>query len=258
MEGFYLMEDHANPIDEPKKQSESQQAMTKEMWEQMKAATNKQAKIELDPNPEPLPVEQREVTAVLLKVPYQFTPGLENGINEGTQAQAVLPVAVIVNLFESFVNPIEWTLLLLTAMICIVSGISILVSIYNSMSERRGEIAVMRALGAGRGTVMTIILLEATLLALGGGFLGWLAGHLGCWTLSTPIEDRTGVQVGFGMWEPAIRILTLLGASGSAAERVTLPIEVLLIPALILLAILVGIWPAISAYRTDVAKSLGK
>ena len=31
------------------------------------------------------------------------------------------------------------------------------------MSERRGEIAVMRALGAGRGTVMTIILLEATL-----------------------------------------------------------------------------------------------
>src|SRR5262245_12068666 len=213
MEGFYLMEDHANPIDEPKKQSESQQAMTKEMWEQMKAATNKQAKIELDPNPEPLPVEQREVTAVLLKVPYQFTPGLENGINEGTQAQAVLPVAVIVNLFESFVNPIEWTLLLLTAMICIVSGISILVSIYNSMSERRGEIAVMRALGAGRGTVMTIILLEATLLALGGGFLGWLAGHLGCWTLSTPIEDRTGVQVGFGMWEPAIRILTLLGAS---------------------------------------------
>ena len=116
----------------------------------------------------------------------------------------------------------------------------------------------MRALGAGRGTVMTIILLEATLLALGGGFLGWLGGHSGCYAMSPWIEERTGVQIGFGMWEPAIRILTLLGASGDAAERITLPVESLLIPALVLLAILVGIWPAISAYRTDVAKSLGR
>ena len=190
-------------------------------------------------DPEPLPVEQREVTALLLKVPYQLAPGLENGINEGTQAQAVLPVAVIYGLFEFIVNPIEWTLLVLTAMICIVSGISILVSIYNSMSERRGEIAVMRALGAGRGTVMTIILLEATLLALGGGFLGWLAGHLGTWALSPWIEEQTGVL-------------------GGPVNFLTLPLKLCLIPALMLLAILVGIWPAISAYRTDVAKSLGK
>jgi ABC-type antimicrobial peptide transport system permease subunit len=260
MEGFYLMEDHAKPLEEAKSQNADEQPKLsdKEAWEKMKAAKKKKAEIELVADPEPLPVEQREVTAILLKIPYMFAPGLENAINQGTHAQAVLPVAVIYGLFEFIVKPIEWTLLILTAMICVVSGISILVSIYNSMSERRGEIAVMRALGAGRGTVMTIILLEATLLALGGGFFGWLGGHAGTWAISPWIEERTGVQVGFGMWEPAIRILTLLGASGSAAERVTLPIELLLIPALILLAILVGIWPAISAYRTDVAKSLGK
>ena len=33
-------------------------------------------------------------------------------------------------------------LLVLTAMICVVSGISILVSIYNSMSERRQEVSL--------------------------------------------------------------------------------------------------------------------
>jgi hypothetical protein len=260
MEGFYLMEDHAKPLDEPKPETAADQseASQKEAWEKRKAESKKKAAIELAADPDPLPVEQREVTAILLKVPYQLTPGLENAINQGTQAQAVLPVAVIYGLFEFIVNPIEWTLLVLTAMICVVSGISILVSIYNSMSERRGEIAVMRALGAGRATVMTIILLEATLLALGGGFLGWLGGHTGCYAMSPWIEERTGVQIGFGMWEPAIRILTLLGASGDAAERITLPVESLLIPALVLLAILVGIWPAISAYRTDVAKSLGK
>ena len=57
-------------------------------------------------------------------------------------------------------------------MVVIVAGIGILVSIYNSMSERRHEIAVMRALGARRNTVMLIVLLESILLALGGGLLG--------------------------------------------------------------------------------------
>ena len=126
------------------------------------------------------------------------------------------------------------------------------------MSERRHEIAVMRALGAGRGTVMSIILLEATLLALAGGLLGWLVGHLGVWACSGLIEERTGVQVGFYDWEPAFRVLEWIGMTGAAAENFTVPVESVLLPALILLAILVGIWPAISAYRTDVARSLGK
>ena len=256
MEGFYLMEDHAMPLEEATPTSASSQVESKEDWQKFIAANQRKKAVELDPNPTPLPVEQREVTAILLKVPYQLAPGLENGINEGTQAQAVLPVAVIYGLFEFIVNPIEWTLLILTAMICVVSGISILVSIYNSMSERRGEIAVMRALGAGRGTVLGIILLEATLLALFGGLLGWLTGHLACFAFSPLIEDRTGVQVGFGLLEPSVPILQWIGITGSEAVR--MPVELLLIPLLMLLAILVGIWPAISAYRTDVAKSLGK
>jgi ABC-type antimicrobial peptide transport system permease subunit len=242
MEGFYLMADHANPLDKPKTESSAGQVIDQKTWEEMKksrvAEREKRETTSQSPH-EPLPVEQREVTALLLKVPYQFSPGLENAINEGAQAQAVLPVAVIFGLFEFIVNPIEWTLLVLTAMICVVSAISILVSIYNSMSERRGEIAVMRALGAGRGTVMTIILLEATLLALGGGILGWLGGHAMCLIAGPWIEQQTGVSVGF---------LNLL----------TLPLESILIPSLMILAIAVGIWPAISAYRTDVAKSLGK
>jgi putative ABC transport system permease protein len=256
MEGFYLMEDHAKPLEAepapPAGLSEQQQR------DALIAAARQRAAVQRDPDPEPLPVEQREVTAILLKVPPMFAPGIENAINEGIEAQAVLPVAVIYGLFEFIVNPIQYTLLVLTALICIVSGISILVSIYNSMSERRGEIAIMRALGASRATVMTIILLEATLLALGGGVMGWLAGHTGCWLLSPWIEEQTGVQIGFYSGEPALRVLSWLGLSGSLAEQVVLPLESVLIPALVLLAIGVGIWPAISAYRTDVARSLGK
>jgi putative ABC transport system permease protein len=170
----------------------------------------------------------------------------------------VLPVAVIYGLFEYFVNPIQWILLTMTGMICIVSGISILVSIYNSMSERRQEIAVMRALGAGRWTVLWIILIESALLSLGGGAVGWLAGHTLCAAASPWIEDATGVTVGFFTFEPWVDLLSLLGVSGSSSAVLPIPLELVLIPALLLLAVLVGLWPAVSAYRTDVARSLGK
>jgi putative ABC transport system permease protein len=86
---------------------------------------------------------------------------------------------------------------------------------------------------------MTIILVEATLLALGGGLLGWFSAHLATLIASPWIEQRTGVRIGL-------------------IDFTTLPLEAVLIPLLVLLAVLVGIWPAISAYRTDVAKSLGK
>ena len=79
-------------------------------------------------------------------------------------------------------------------MIVIVSGIGILVSIYNSMSERRHEIAVMRALGAGRRTVMFIVLLESILLSLAGGLAGWLVGHALIAALSPWIAAQTGVS----------------------------------------------------------------
>ena len=158
------------------------------------------------------------------------TPGLTNVINEGTVAQAVLPVAEIVGLFELFVRPVQTLLLVLTGMICVVSGVSILVSIYNSMSDRRHEIAVMRALGASRNTVMTIILLESIMLSLGGGIAGWIAGHTLNVAASGKIEQETGVSIGFFDVAPPVNILELLGVESRMS--IGLSMELLLIPGL--------------------------
>ena len=148
----------------------------------------------------------------------------------------------------------QLALLVVTALICVVSGISILVSIYNSMSDRKHEIAVMRALGASRSTVMTVILLESILLSLAGGIAGWTGGH----TLNTvaggEIEARTGVSVGFFSVAPPLENLDLWGLGPIIG---LMSPELWLIPALILLAIIVGFLPALAAYQTDVAKSLG-
>jgi putative ABC transport system permease protein len=192
-------------------------------------------------HPAPLPEDQREITSILVRCKQDqlMAPmAIEMGVNKGEDrsAQAVAPVNVVERLKESFLAPMRMVLLVLTVMIVVVAGISILVSIYNSMSERSHDIAVMRALGASRQAVMAVILVESILLSLLGGAAGLLLGH-GVLAAASPIvEFYTGITV--KAWEFTWQ-------------------ELLLVPGLVSFAALVGFLPAVSAYRTDVAKTLG-
>jgi len=234
-------------------------------------------------NRTPLPIEHREITSILVRTAKydewnqlgeMLPPRIKEGelanslqwspfrpVRSQTGAQAVNPVGEITKFFAFFVDPARWLLLGLTVLICVVSGLSILVGIYNSMSQRHHEIAVMRALGANRSKVMLIMLLESILLALSGGLLGWFAGHALNAVLGPLVEGQTGVPLGFWNFAPKLPLSEIPYAntflSGQILQFAVSP-ELLLIPGLILLAIAVGIYPAISAYRTDIAKSLGK
>ncbi|WP_425617578.1 ABC transporter permease [Anatilimnocola sp. NA78] len=268
MEGFFLMEDHAKPVEQgaPPPSTEGLTDEEKEKIEKERFFSRQRDKQLIDrvADPDPLAVEQREVTAILVKTDMKQGFFIEGAVNKGKEAQAVAPVAVIYGMFDQIVRPVQFSLFFLASVVCAVSGVSILVSIYNSMSERRHEIAVMRALGAGRGKVMAIILLEATLLSLGGCLIGWFLGHVACYIASPAIEQRTGFFIGMNLWgDPFFHPLEWLSTSYAVTnekfnEQFKLPVELLIVPCLILLAMIVGIWPALSAYRTDVARSLGK
>jgi putative ABC transport system permease protein len=187
---------------------------------------------------EPLPIDQREVTSILVLCKDALGPmALDMQINKGKDriAQSVAPAREVSVLLNSIVGPVRIVLLVLTILVVIVAGISIMVSIYNSMSERSHDIAVMRALGASRSAVMGIVLVESILLAVGGGLLGILLGHAIIGLASPYIVERTGISV------------SLLEFDWQ---------ELVLIPALVALASLVGFLPALAAYRTDVAKAL--
>jgi putative ABC transport system permease protein len=182
----------------------------------------------------------KEVTAVLVCIHKEDADkGLNDimakRVNNTKVAQAVPPLRVITELFENVIGKLQWILLGMSVLTVIEAGIGIMVSIYNSMSDRRHEIAVMRALGASRLTVMLIILMESILLSLMGGAMGLLLGHGAIWLCSPIITDWTGVVIGLFQFQPA---------------------ELVLIPGLVVLASAVGYLPAMSAYRTDVAKSL--
>ncbi|MHB8973354.1 MAG: ABC transporter permease [Pirellulaceae bacterium] len=268
MEGFYLMKGHAKPLKQndnspqegpgllgPRTSSTPDEAETHGA---VPAQDEHAATFEDQLALPALPVEQREVTAILIRTNSNLVaPLLQNAINEGPQAQVVLPILEIFTLFEVFVKPVQLILLVLTAMICVVSGVSILVSIYNSMAGRRHEIAVMRALGASRTAVLSIVLIESIMLSIGGGMAGWLMGHLLNWGTSPLIERRTGVSIGFFDFAPSINLYQLLGGLGDV-QWMSVSSEILLIPSLLILAVIVGFLPALAAYRTDVAASLGK
>jgi putative ABC transport system permease protein len=252
MEGFYLMDGHANPLVEGVlDEEETSDALA---GDESPAASTRAAKRKW---PEPLALEQREVTALLVRTVHPIvTQNLATSINKGRTAQAVMPIREIYELLDVIVNPIQYLLLALTWMICFVSGVSILVGIYNSMSDRRRDIAVMRALGAGRLKVSTIILAEAVILSLGGGLLGVVAGHTLNALVSQRVEDQTGVTIGFLTFAPGPRLSELLQYGGSLPWDPSISLELVIIPGMVVLAALAGFVPALVAYRTDVSRSL--
>ncbi|NDC63160.1 MAG: ABC transporter permease [Planctomycetia bacterium] len=228
MEGFYLQDGHAKPTEE---------GAIQEAAEPMRPRDDHGGR------PSRLPESQREVTAVLLEtaslpgLPAELTAmGLRTAINEGRDAQAALPIAEIRQLLDLFVRPLQLLLLLVTAMVVVVSAIGILVSMVGSSLERSRDVAVMRALGARRSHVLATVLIEAVLLAVGGGLAGWVLGHLLVAAIGPLITSHAGVSAG------------LLSCSPLA--------EALLVPLLVGLAIVAALLPAIAAYRTDVAKWL--
>jgi putative ABC transport system permease protein len=155
--------------------------------------------------------------------------------NTEYQIQAVYPVRVVADLFEQVIGNIQFVLVVLACLVIVVAGIGMMVSIYNTMNERRQEIAIMRALGAKRRTVMLIILFESILLSLAGGFAGFIFGHILIGILSPWVGESVKVPVSALQFQP---------------------VELFLIPGLTLLASIVGYLPAVIAYRTDVAQSL--
>jgi putative ABC transport system permease protein len=107
-----------------------------------------------------------------------------------------MPIKVVYNLMEGIVGNVRTLLVVMGALAIVVASIGVLVSIYNSMNDRRRELAIMRSLGAGRRTVFVIVLMESLLLSLGGGVLGLALGHGTVGVLSPIIASETGALVG--------------------------------------------------------------
>jgi putative ABC transport system permease protein len=186
---------------------------------------------------EVIPVEHREVSAVMLKfTDPAFGFILDQQINkQGKTATLAWPIArVMAELFDR-IGWVSRILAMVSYLVVVVAAASILASLYNTMNERRREFAILRALGARRATVFSVIVLEATTITTLGAVVGYAVYGAILGAAFVVIRDQTGVVLDPFRLDPALWITPL---------------------AIVALGALAGLVPAFKAYRTDVASNL--
>ena len=78
----------------------------------------------------------------------------------------------------TILSRIEGLMLLITLAALFTSGLAVSAAMATAMFERRQEIGLMKALGAGQFALSAIFVTESALLACAGGLVGFAAGSL--------------------------------------------------------------------------------
>jgi len=123
----------------------------------------------------------------------------------------------------------------LAIVIIIVSGLSIFISLYNSLKERRYELALMRVMGASRAKLLTLIVMEGLLLAVLGYALGMFLSHGSMYLLADQMKET--YQYDFSWSNFLIEEAYLFGGA-------------------ILIGLVAALIPAVQAHNTDISETL--
>src|SRR5439155_23122673 len=148
----------------------------------------------------------KPLTAVLIR-PKRMSdlPSLHRELNVSAETQAVLPSGVLLTIFNMMAVA-EDVLKMILAIVGVIVLLYVFVSMYSATIERRREIATMRALGARRATVLSIVLVESAALATVGGITGIIGGHVVA-DLAGSLLARSGLVANpflFNLLEPAV------------------------------------------------------
>ncbi|MEZ4909500.1 MAG: ABC transporter permease [Saprospiraceae bacterium] len=123
----------------------------------------------------------KEITSILIqyknKASFQAL-NFGRNINENTDLQAASP-ALEINRLYSMIGVGTDALKAIALLIGIVSALSIFVTLFRSMKERKYELAVMRVLGGSRQKIFSLILFEGIILAILGFIFGIVLAHVG-------------------------------------------------------------------------------
>lgn len=122
---------------------------------------------------------QKEVTALLV-VPkgYKEAMQLLSSYQRQKDVQMLFPSQTIISLY-AMVGQTKDFWKIMTAGLLAVSILITLLAMYWSTLGRLSELALLRALGAGKGDIRRLLLAEAAILLLAGSFTGWLLGYSG-------------------------------------------------------------------------------
>jgi len=179
----------------------------------------------------------QEITSLLVK--FRNPMGmivLPRFINGNTKMQAASVAFEINRLFSLLGVGID-TLRALALLIMLIAGVSVFVSLYNSLKERKYEMALMLSLGATRTRLFVLLLLEGLLLAVVGYVAGIVLSRVGLWLFSRAAESDFHY---------------------SFANFGVLPEEIWLFGWAILVGILAAALPSLGVYRLNLSRTLAE
>jgi putative ABC transport system permease protein len=179
--------------------------------------------------------EEREITFALIQYASPLAAvSFPRFVNKSTDLQAAAPALEITRLFR-MIGVGTQVLQAFAAVLLIVAAISLWMSLTQALRERRGDLAMLRMLGASAGKVAGLLLFETLLLGLAGWAIGVLLGHL----LTSLIGYLLEVE----------RSLIVSGL-------LLLPEESMFLGGVLCLSVLAVAWPLRQVYGQDVLKQL--
>ena len=185
--------------------------------------------------------EDRRITGIYLRV--MTRPGSDataalaqifDQLRRDTSITVAQPAQQIRNLF-TIVGNIDQIFLGLAGVVMASSGIAVMLALYNSMEQRRRQIAVLRVLGCSRGRIFGLVLTESAMLGLLGALAGVILCAIGMHIVAAIMKAKLGLIIDTHLHWPFTLGLVLVT---------------------VLLAALAGVVPAVMAYRTSVARNL--
>lgn len=179
--------------------------------------------------------ENKEITAMLIKFKSPMNIiRFPRQINENTNLQAAVPSYEISRLFKLFGFGIE-TLTYLAYLIIIVSGFSLFINLFNSMNDRKYEMALIRTLGASRFQLSRMIIFESLILTIAGFAIGLLFSRFGVMFVSSLMDESINYNL------DSIKILNE---------------EYWLLVLSVLIGLISSLIPAIQVYKMNISKIL--
>ncbi len=133
------------------------------------------------------------------------------------------------------VGNVDRILLAVAGAVMISSGIAIMLALYNSMEQRRRQIAVLRVLGASPGRVFGLIVTESAIIGLLGAAAGTALAAAGAVITAEIMKQRLGLVIESRLDPKAVIAVAI---------------------ATVMLAALAGLIPAAAAYKTSVMRNL--
>ncbi|MBY0245979.1 MAG: ABC transporter permease [Sphingobacteriaceae bacterium] len=180
--------------------------------------------------------EEQDITSLLIQYRSPMSVAMfPQMVNQMTNLQSASPAVESTRLFALVGVGVE-TLQYFALLMMGIAALSVFVNLYNSLKEKKYDLAIMRTLGASKSKLFLIVWFEGVILTFVGAIIGIATGHLALQIIGHYQESEqaklTGLVFEFG--------------------------ELYLLLASMAIGFLASLIPAWQAYKSNISNILAK